>query len=302
MKRLSSGMILTAALALGVGASIPTTLAAASTISEEAVLDLTTEEATKLAGFAVKLPTYVPNGQKLAGLAYSPKMKQVNASYMYGENAKPFWMSMKKADLLKESGQMTKIPFKKGTAYYGQQEGSNVLIWEEEKGVVYQMVSALTKEELVKIAESIGAAGQPEILGPVVKWTAEPEADLTLEEASKKFGYQVKVPKVLPEGTSLAYDYWKHGNHESAGMYHQISGTFKLSIDVSKGDVDPTNKEARKLGDTIYYIGTTPGWSYNEPERTTFNIVTWQEEAGIVYKISSSLSHDEMLKIAQSVE
>lgn len=136
-------------------------------------------------------------------------------------------------------------------------------------------------------------------------------SETTLEEASKQFGYQVKLPKYLPQNMTLAYQYYKSGeyDYESVSVYNMLGGALFLDITLTKGDAKkaasnsiPGSLSEKKIGKTTFYLSKQKGSSFLEPERTEWNRITWQEDEGIVYSIVSSLQYEEMIKIAQSVE
>ncbi|MEJ8543958.1 DUF4367 domain-containing protein [Brevibacillus borstelensis] len=310
MKRFQTVLLVTAAL-LGGNAAVGGAMALAqpaaaqsSPASGDLIMDLTPAEATKQAGFPVKVPRYQPAGKYYPTLAYKRSASQVVISY-HGNAGNPFFLRI-------HPGEWKEVSFAKGKAYVGKQpekyDDMTVFMWEEEKGLVYELASGLSGDELKKIAESVDVWDPAVTEWPEVKMQSENTEELTREEAEEKFGSPFKVPTLLPPGTTLSYGYTKGKESSSVDIYNQTPGKTSnfLSIDVSKESLEEIKKSVTKpetikpvkIGTIQGFSFQTPGSSYRNPELTHFNSLLW-EDKGITYRMTSDMTLEQMINVAE---
>lgn len=273
--------------------------------------DLTPAEISVRVGYQVKLPGYFPKGEYiLSGVLYSPKQNSASLAF-FGLNAESFYLTMWKGDLAKEAVGLTKTSLAKGTAYLGTKYERNRLVWEEEKGVVYELSSDLPVEELKKIAETMGK-GDYEKLNKATPIMEKEETiqNPTLEEASKKIGFPIQMPTVLPKGVELrVFSYTEFMGHHDVTLLNKEVGPAipDVTVFIKKGDVGEGLKEGAGVekipfGSSIAYTYKVPVTNYNKPNLTEVNGFTWTPASGIVYTIHSDLPLEEIKKIAASVK
>lgn len=272
--------------------------------------DLTPAEISKRIGFAVKLPGYLPKGDYLlAGIVYHSKQNTVSLSFM-GLGTQSFYLAMQKGELAKEAAGLTKTELKQ-RAYVGKDGERNELLWEEEKGVLYRLSSALPVEELKKIAETMGQGDYDKMKKAVpMKEEGEKILNPSLEEASKKIGFPIKMPTVLPKGVELrvfAYEEFR-GVPEVTLVNKENGPTIPdIFIYLKKGDINEEKRgvegvEKIPFGGGFALAYKVPVSSINKPHLTEINGFTWSPAEGIVYSLHSDLPYEEIKKIAESVK
>lgn len=282
-------------------------------------MDLTPEEAAKLAGFSVKLPGYLPDGDYyLAGISYATEKKYVTMSF-HGKSGHPIFVTMSKGDIGKAAAGLTKITFAKGTAYTGQKKDQfgerNVFLWEEEKGVIYEIASSLDGKELEKFAQSVGQGNYETIKKAIPVKGFEAKGNLTVQEASDMSGIPIKLP-AYPQGGAPRHIFYtvSYGEEYVLMMYDLPGSDAFLNIEITKANlkdaygkiplIDPPhpNGQAVPFKDGIAYTYKLRGSSAAKPELTHFNGFMWEQDEGIVYKMISDLPHEELAKIASSFQ
>jgi hypothetical protein len=284
-------------------------------VAPAVLVGLSVQEASQKAGFDVKLPAKLPIGSLLGNISYVQSTGKVIVSYV-GTNNKPFYLEIRKGSLQEESSLLqhkVEIQLSKEKALAGTKQAfgaMNVLVWEEEPGIVYQLVSGSSIEELITIADSIGKDTTP--AGPSVI-ELKTISHLTVEEATKKMGFPVKLPTYLPKGMKLAIDYTTGMGTDFLDIYSSIASKEIpfLSIIVRKGDLRkeamervplPSSVVETKLGNQPAFIGKFPGSSIFDPNLTERNGLTFEVGSGIIYTIISDLPIDEIKKIAESIK
>ncbi|USG67173.1 DUF4367 domain-containing protein [Brevibacillus ruminantium] len=317
MKQIQTVLLATATLLAGntfTGDALALAQAAATQSTPESgdlIMDLTPAEATKQAGFSVKVPKYLPEGNYYPTLSYKRSASQVVISY-HGNAGNPFFLRIHPGEAAKERGELKEVSFAKGKAYMGKQpdkyDKMNVFIWEEEKGLVYELASGLSADELKKIAESVDVWDPAVIEWPEVKGQAETTQELTREEAEQKFGSSFKVPTLLPLGATLSYGYTKGKESSSVDIFNETPGNAAafLSIVISKESLEERKKSVMqpktikpvKIGTSEGISFHTPGSSYRNPDLTHFNGLLW-EDKGITYMMTSDMTVEQMITVAE---
>lgn len=288
---------------------------AASSVAPAVLMGLSVLEATQKAGFDVKLPARIPMGSFLGNISYVQSTGKVIISYV-GTKNKPFYLEIRKGSLQEESSLLqhkVEIQLSKEKALAGTKQAfgdMNALVWEEEPGIVYQLVSGASIEELITIADSIGKDTTPESPSIIEMKTI---SHLTVEDATKKMGFPVKLPTYLPKGMQLAIDYSEGMSTDYLEMYNSIASKEIpfLTIIVRKGDLRkeamervplPSSVVETKLGNLPAFIGKFPGSSFFDPNLTERNGLTFEGGSGIIYTIISDLPIDEIKKVAESIK
>ncbi|MGE5702311.1 MAG: hypothetical protein ACM32O_07270, partial [Clostridia bacterium] len=286
---------------------------------QQTYLDLTQEEATKLAGFSVKLPGTLPAGDYyLAGFSYATADQRVMYSF-HGNAGNPIFVEMWKGDIRKEAAGLTKTAFLKGKAYVGkkaEQYGDlNVFMWEEEEGVIYSMASGLPADKLDMIAQSMGKGNYAAMKKATPVKDFSTTGNLTVKQASERFGYSIKLPSYPSNGKPGNVFHSLSDGEEYVLIMYEIPGKDAfLDIEIKKTGLDeeyekvplieyplPNAKPVPFENGTAYTF-KLKGSSLAKPELTHFNGFMWEEERGIVYKLISDLPHDELMKIASSIK
>ncbi|MFD2368727.1 DUF4367 domain-containing protein [Brevibacillus sp. GCM10020057] len=287
---------------------------------QQLYMDLAPEEAGKLAGFAVKLPGYIPEGNYyLAGLTYSAENKSVSVSY-FGKGGYPILAKMWKGDIGKEAAGLKETVFPKGKAYVGKKPEEygemNIFMWEEAKGVIYMLASGLDVEELDKMAQSMGTGDYSTIRRAIPIKDFESKNHLTVLQASEMSGIPVKLPSYPQNGKAANISYTKSYGDEYVLVMYDIPDRDNalLNIEIKKADlkeeadqvplIDYPNKNAKAIPfeNGVAYTYQLSGSSVIHPELTHFNGLMWQEEKGVVYKLISDLPYEELMKIASSIK
>ncbi len=288
---------------------------AASSVAPAVLMGLSVLEASQKAGFDVKLPARIPMGSFLGNISYVQSTGKVIISYV-GTKNKPFYLEIRKGSLQEESSLLqhkVEIQLSKEKALAGTKQAfgdMNALVWEEEPGIVYQLVSGVPIEELITIADSIGKDTTPESPSIIEMKTI---SHLTVEDATKKMGFPVKLPTYLPKGMQLAIDYSEGMSTDYLEMYNSIASKEIpfLTIIVRKGDLRkealervplPSSVVETKLGNLPAFIGKFPGSSFFDPNLTERNGLTFEVGSGIIYTIISDLPIDEIKKVAESIK
>jgi hypothetical protein len=293
------------------------TAPAAPSVAPAVLTDLSIQEASQKAGVDIKLPARIPEGSFLGNISYVQSTGKVILSYVGTQN-KPFYLEIRKGSLQEESSLLqhkVEIQLSREKALAGTKQAfgdMNVLVWEEEPGIVYQLVSGAPLEELMTIADSIGKDSTPASSSIIQLQTI---SNLTAEEAAKKVGFPVKLPTFLPKGMKLAIAYEKgmSADDQSITIYSSIASKEIpfLSIIVRKGDLRkeamefaqrPSSLVETKLGNRPAYIAKIPGSSFHDPNLTERNGLTFEVGSGIIYTITSDLPIDEIKKVAESIK
>jgi hypothetical protein len=308
---------ITLLLTPGTGLAHPKTTPTAPSVAPAVPMGLSVQEASQQAGFDVKLPAKLPMGSFLGNISYVQRTGKVIISYV-GTKNKPIYLEISKGSLQDESSLLQHkagIQLSKKQALAGTKQASgdmNILVWEEEPGMVYQLVSGASLEELITMADSIGEDTTPASPSVIELPTIH---NLTVEEASKKVGFPVKLPTYLPKGMKLAIDYVQGmtADDHSLTIYSSIARKEVpfLSITVRKGDLRkeaielvqlPSALVETKLGNRPAYIAKVPGSSFFDPNLTERNGLTFEVGSGIIYTIISDLPIDEIKKVAESIQ
>lgn len=300
-------------------AATPTAQATHQSADQQKYIDLTPEEATKLAGFSVKLPGYLPKGDYyLASVSYSPVSKNAWVTFN-GKDAKDIYLKMWKGDIRKETIGLKEIAYPKGKAYFGkladQFASRNVLMWEEEKGVIYLVASRLEMSELDKIAQSMGKGDYATIKKGIPVKGFKTTGNITVQQASEMIGIPVKLPTYPANGKPGNIFYTiSYGDEEVLIMYDIPGQDAFLDIEIKKADlkeeykkvplIDPPhpNGKAIPFENDIAYTFLLRANSLAKPELKHFNGFMWQEDKGVVYKMISDLPYEELMKIASSIK
>ncbi len=264
---------------------------------------------SKQAGFELHFPDYIQTDYTSIDLSFSEKTNHVVSSF-FSQTKMPFYLEMWKGDISKESKGLTKITTNKGTAFQGTQKtvngDANVLIWEEEKGIIYRLIGKLSQAELVKIAESVKK-------GNKIERTAESGEEQVINgvdttKASELFGSPIKLPAYLPSGVkqeSVAISGSINKNDCTITIYDQATGTTGsyFSLEHEKGSLTKENTADMKPTQLVQgtaFIGTVPLVSFMHPELKQLPILVWEKD-GVVYKLRANVSIEELQKIAESL-
>ena len=323
LKRFSLPTTATAAVlavSLGFGAvPIEAQAAAAATeAKQEAPRQLSQESASEQAGYPVKLPSYLPKGYYLSDLVYVKDLGQVLGTYLRNAGGNAAYLRIKKAEIAKEVSSLTEVTLTKGKAYVGKRPHEygdmNLLLWEEEKGIVYQFTSGLAVDELKKMAESVGIGTPP--TPPDQYEIISDTQEITAEKAAEWLGSPLLLPTKQPEGAVISYSYTKSAEEESVTVNFNspIKPDERFFIDIMKGDIQvevgkvpyidgkSTVKEIKLANGTTAYACQYKAWSPTDPNLTALQVLFWEPSKGVIYKTFGFKSIDEYVKIAESVK
>ena len=264
---------------------------------------------SKQAGFELHFPNYIPGGKTSVDLIFSEKTKHVVGSF-FSQTELPFYLEMWKGDIVVESKNLTEITTKMGTAYKGTQKDgygeANVLVWEEEKGIIYRLISKLSQEELVKIAESVKKGNKIELIEEADEEQVLYGLDTT--KASELFGAPIKIPAYLPSDVkkeAVALSASINKNNCTIMIYDQATGKTGsyFSLNHEKGSLTKEKTADMKpiqLVQGTAFIGTVPLVSFMHPELKQLPVLMW-EVNGVVYSLKANVSIDELMKMAESL-
>lgn len=261
------------------------------------------------AGFELHFPSYMPGVNKPIDLIYSDKNKHIVGSF-FSQSGLPFYLEMWKGDILVESKGLTAIQTKKGTAYHGTQKDlfgeAHVLVWEEQSGIIYRLISNLSQEELVKIAESVKNGNKIALHEEAGK--LEVINGLDTKKASELFGSTIKIPAYLPSGVAkekIGISGTINNNGYTITLYDQASvpTASYFSLELKKGSLskeDISNDKTIQLVQGTGYLGTAPLVSFMHPELKQLPVLTWEKD-GVVYELQANTSVEELKKVAESL-
>ncbi|MEJ8545296.1 DUF4367 domain-containing protein [Brevibacillus borstelensis] len=265
---------------------------------------------SKQAGFDLHFPSYIPGDRTSVTLNFSEKTKHVAGSF-FSQTGLPFYLEMWRGDIAAESKGLTKIATKKGAAYQGTQKEAhgdvNVLIWEEEKGILYRLTSKLSQEELVKIAESVEKGNKVN----VIEDSDDEQVlvhDLDTAKASELFGAPVKIPAYLPsnvkkESLKISANIYKGST--TIDIYDGAAGVngSYFTLVYEKGALskeDTAEMKPVQLVQGTAFAGTASLMSFMHPELKQLPILVWEKD-GVVYNLKANTSIEELKKIAESL-
>ncbi|USG65720.1 DUF4367 domain-containing protein [Brevibacillus ruminantium] len=281
-------------------------------LSQQPISSITQDKVTaisKKGGFELHFPSYIPGDKTSINLNFSEKTKHVVASF-FSQAAAPFYLEMWNGDIAAESKGLTMIATNKGTSYQGTQEENfgnvNVLVWEEEKGVIYRLVSKLSQEELLKIAESVKKGVQIKL----IEESSEEQvlSGLNTTSASELFGSPIQIPSYLPSSVkqeSVAISCSINKSERKITIYDQAAaetGSY-FSLDYEKGSLTKEYTAETKpiqLVQGTAFIGNAPLLSFTHPEIKQLPLLVWEED-GVVYTLRANTSVEELKKIAESL-
>lgn len=307
-----------AVLTVSLGLEATPMAAAATEAKQEAPRLLTQESASAQAGFPVKLPSYLPAGYYLSDLVYVKDIGQVIGTYLRNAGGRPAYLRIKKGEIAKEATGLTEVTITKGKAYAGkrpQEYGDmNLLLWEEDKGIVYQWASGLAVDELKKMAESVGVGTPPT---PPDQYEIESDTkDMTAEEAKEWLGSPIPLPTKQPLGVVISYHYYKSGEEESVTVNFKspTNQEDRYFIDIMKGDIQEkvgevplidgknTVREIKLANGMTAYACQYKAWSAQDPNLTALQVLFWEPSKGVIYKTFGPKPIEEYVKIAESMK
>lgn len=293
-------------------AEASTSSASQTQLSQQSISSIAQDKITLISrksGFELHFPSYIPGEKTYIDLIFSEKTKHVAGSF-FSYTATPFYLEMWNGDIAVESKGLTKIISKKGTSFRGTQKEEfgdvNVLVWEEEKGVIYRLISKLSHEELLKIAESVKKGVQIKL----IEESNEEQVlnGLNTTNASELFGSPIQIPSYLPSGVkkeSVAISCSINKSERTITIYDQAAaatGSY-FSLVYEKGSLTKENTADKKpvqLVQGTAFIGTAPLLSFMHPEIKQLPLLVWEKD-GVVYTLRANTSVEELKKIAESL-
>lgn len=161
----------------------------------------------------------------------------------------------------------------KADLYLDNRDHSNVIVWTvEETGILFLLQGPLTSDELVRMAESV----KPVQLETVYRPTWIPE------------GYVQQEEKPLYGQVSLEYR-----SENGAFIFIYIP-------DPDEGQpvyIDPTKAEQSQA-----QVNGRPAEVYIYDVEEAMNIILWSDESEAIFFITGTLTKDELIRVAESVE
>jgi hypothetical protein len=153
------------------------------------------------------------------------------------------------------------------------ENGNNILIWtDEEEGLFFVLTGPLSNEEMVRIAESVEAVELETVYRPT--WIPE--------------GYVQQEEKPLYGQVNLEYR-----SENGAFIFIYIP-------DPDEGQpvyIDPTKAEQSQA-----QVNGRPAEVYIYDVEEAMNIILWSDESEAIFLITGTLTKDELIRVAESVE